>query len=210
MATTTTTTASVSKMEILAVIEAERRDILELYQSLAPSELQQVTLCTLWTVRDMLAHLITNDNPLPLWTWITSGFNGNTTNQKLIERLRSLTNEQLLGHWAHRLPLRGLATMMPDAYLADTWVHDQDIRWPLNRPREQDTARMRLVLAAILKLHKKRVAGLHLVANEIGWESGAPDQPLVTGDVEALAMGIANRPAARARLSGNGVEKLFT
>jgi uncharacterized protein (TIGR03083 family) len=205
MATTQVTPAT--KAEKLAALEAERRDILELYRSLSPSEWGQMTLCTLWTVRDMLAHLITNDTPL--WAVITSGFNGDKANQKLIDGLKHLSNEQLLEKWARMVVPKGLAASMPDAYLADDWVHNQDVRWPLKRPRQQDPACMRMVLNALAKYNKKRIARLHLVASDIGWEYGTPGQPEVAGSAESLAMGIANRPAARDRLSGSGVGRLF-
>src|SRR5579863_6255789 len=180
-----------SKAEILVALEAERHDLLELYRGLSPGEWEQMTLCTLWNVRDMLAHLITNDNPL--WALALSGFNADKANQRLIAGLKHLSNEQLLEKWASIVVPKGLPVSTPDAYLADDWVHNQDVRWPLNRPRQQDPARMRFVLGALLKFNRKRVAGLYLVANDIGWKSGTPGQPEVIGSAEALAMGIANR-----------------
>jgi hypothetical protein len=68
---------------------------------------------------------------------------------------------------------------------------------------------MRMVLDALARYNKKRIAGLHLVANDIGWEHGIPGQPEVVGTAEALAMGLANRPAAEASLEGEGVERLL-
>jgi uncharacterized protein (TIGR03083 family) len=114
----TTHAAPVTKAEKLTALEAERREILELYRSLLPSDWEQMTLCTLWTVRDILAHLITND-ALPLWAFITSGFNPDKANQKLIEGLKHLSNEQLLEKWASMVVPKGLPASMPDAYLAD-------------------------------------------------------------------------------------------
>ena len=205
MAITNTTPAT--KAEILVALEAERRDILELYRSLSPAEWEQMTLCTLWNVRNMLAHLITNDNPL--WALVTSGFNSDKANQKLIDGLKRLSNEELLARWASMVVPKGLAAATPDAYLADDWVHNQDVRWPLNHPRKQDPARLRLVLDAVAKQNKKRIAGLRLETLDIGWEYGAKGQPEVVGSAEAVAMSIANRPAAQAHLSGSGVAQLF-
>jgi len=90
-----------------------------------------------------------------------------------------------------------LAASTPDAYLADNWVHNQDVCWPLHRPRKQDPARMRLVLDTGAKPSKKRIAGLRLEALDIGWEYGVKGQPEVVGSAEALVMGMANRPAAQ-------------
>jgi uncharacterized protein (TIGR03083 family) len=196
-----------TKQEKLAALEAERRDILELYRNLAPEEWQKMTLCTLWTVRDMLAHLISNDNPF--WAVIISGFNADKANQRLIEGMRHLTNEQLIEKWASVIKPKGAVAAAPDAYLADDWVHNQDVRWPLNRPRQQNPTTLKMVLNALLKYNRKRVAGLHLVATDLDWEAGTTGQPEIRGTAEALAMGIANRPVARQKLNGDGVGQLF-
>jgi len=145
----------------------------------------------------MLAHLITND-ALPWWAFITGGFNTDKANQKLIDGLKHLSNEQLLERWARVVVPKWLPAWSPDAYLMDDWVH------------QQDPARLRLVLTILPRSYKRHMAGLHLVAGDLGWEYGSPGQPEVVGSAEALAMGIANRPAARDRLRGRGVEKLLT
>ena len=159
-------------------------------------------------MRDILAHLITND-ALPLWAFITGGFNADRANQKLIDGLKHLSNEQLLERWARMVVPKRLPAWSPDAYLMDDWVHQQDVRWPLGLPRQQDPARLRLVLTILPRYYKRRIAGLHLVADDLGWEYGTAGQPEVVGSAEALAMGIANRPAARTQLSGSGVGRLF-
>lgn len=194
----------------LAALELERREILELYRRLSTAEWERMTLCTLWTVRDLLAHLITNEYLLKgLPALVTSGFNADKSNQKLIARLSHLSNEQLLEQWASMVVPKGLPAWLPDAYLADDWVHHQDVRWPLGRSRQQDPDRLRLVLAALVKSNRQRLSGLYLVADDLDWEYGLPDHSQVTGSAEALAMGIANRPAAQAKLSGNGIKQLF-
>lgn len=208
---TTIRTVAATKAEKLAALELERREILELYRSLSRAEWERMTLCTLWTVRDLLAHLITNEYLLKgVRTSVISGFNADRANQRLIAGLKRRSSEQLLDQWARRVVPKGLPAWMPDAYLADDWVHHQDVRWPLGRPRQQDSARLRLVLSALARSNKKRLMGLRLVADDLGWEYGLPTHPQVTGSAEALAMGIANRPAARSRLEGSGIDQLFS
>jgi uncharacterized protein (TIGR03083 family) len=204
----TNAVVAATKAEKLASLEAERREILELYRSLSPAEWAHTTLCTLWTARDLLAHLITNETP-PLWAFITGGFSLDRANQKRIDGLKYLSNEQLLERWASMVVPKGMPALSPETYLADEWVHHQDVRWALDRSRQQDQARLRLVLSTLPRLYKKRIAGLHLIASDLGWEYGEPGQPGVRGSAEALAMGIANRPAARELLTGSGLERLF-
>jgi uncharacterized protein (TIGR03083 family) len=203
-----TAVVATTKGEKLAALEAERREILDLYRHLEPSDWEHITLCTLWSARDLLAHLITNETP-PLWAFITSGFNLDQANQKLIDGLKHLSNEQLVERWASMVVPKGMPTWSPETYLADDWVHHQDVRWALSYPRQQDQARLRLVLSALHRLYKKRIAGLHLIANDLGWEYGETGQPEVRGSAEALAMGIADRPAAREQLTGSGLERLL-
>jgi hypothetical protein len=82
-----------------------------------------------------LTRLQREQNDNPLWAVITSGFNADKANQELIDGLKHLSNEQLLEKWASTVKPRGLVSfLLPDAYLADDWVHNQDVRWPLNRP----------------------------------------------------------------------------
>lgn len=196
-----------AKQEKLAALQAERHNILELYQGLAPEDWQKMTLCTLWTVRDMLAHLISNDSPF--LALLRSGFNADKANQKLIERMKHLSNEQLVEKWATMLTPTGVVASGVDAYLVDDWVHNQDIRWPLHLPRQQDQHTLLMVLTALLKSQKKRVAGLHLVATDLAWQVGTDAQPEVRGPAEALAMALAQRPAAKEQLSGAGRKYLF-
>ncbi len=199
-----------TKAEKLAALKLERSEILELYRCLSPAEWERMTLCTLWTVRDLLAHLITNEYLLKgLPALVTGGFNADRANQKLIAGLNHLSNEKLLAQWASMIVPKGLPAWMPDAYLADDWVHHQDVRWPLGRSRQQDPARLRLVLSALAKANQKRLSDLYLVADDLDWKYGVPAHPRITGGAEALAMGIANRPAARAWLNGGGIEQLF-
>ena len=198
--------APATKRALRAALAAERREILELYQNLAPAEWDQMTLCTLWTARDLLAHLITNDTPFP--ALLLSGFNADRANQRQIAQLQAWSHAQLLDAWAHHVIPRGAPAAAPGAYLADDWVHHQDVRWPHNRPRQHDPARLRLVLDEVARLNQRRSAGLHLVARDLGWERGTPSMPEVLGDAEALAMGIANRPTARACLTGSGLDQL--
>lgn len=203
--------APATRETLRAALEAERREILAFFRSLAPDDWRQPSLCALWTVRDVLAHLVTNDSSAALFlAMLRTGLKGDLANLWLVARLRERTHEELLATWERMVIPRGAPASAPGPYLADDWVHHQDIRWPLNRPRPQDPVRLRLVLDELLKLNRKRVSGLRLVAADLGWAAGDPSDPLVEGAAEDLAMGIANRPAALARLRGSGAEQIIS
>ncbi|HEU5438806.1 MAG TPA: maleylpyruvate isomerase family mycothiol-dependent enzyme [Ktedonobacterales bacterium] len=203
--------APVTKDMLRAALEAERREILAFYRSLAPDDWRQPSLCALWTVREVLAHLVTNDSTAALFlAMLRTGLKGDVANLWLVARLRERTYDELLAAWEQMVVPRGTPAAAPGPYLADDWVHHQDIRWPLNRPRLHDPVRLRLVLDELLKLNRKRVSGLRLVAADLGWAAGDPSDPLVEGTAEALAMGIANRSAALARLRGPGADQIIS
>jgi hypothetical protein len=92
--------------------------------------------------------------------------------------------------------------------LIDSFVHQQDIRRPLDLSRSIPPAR--LVRLAEIMVHDrvgaggaKRARGLRLRATDVDWASGTG--PEVRGPAEALIMTLAGRSAALQDLDGEGV-----
>jgi uncharacterized protein (TIGR03083 family) len=113
----------------------------------------------------------------------------------------------------HRHNIRkGIARVIkPDEGLVDHLIHHQDVRRPLARPRVMPEDRLVAALRVIPGLAgfvgaKKRVAGLRLVATDIGWSHG--DGPEVTGAGEAILLAASGRPVACAELEGEGLDRL--
>jgi uncharacterized protein (TIGR03083 family) len=112
-------------------------------------------------------------------------------------------------------PRKGISSLIPaKAGFLDHLVHNQDIRRPTGRQRVIPSERM---LRALEISHtvsgpgfspKKNVAGLRLVASDVGWSTG--DGPRVEGPGEAVVLAAAGRTVALTELAGDGVEILRT
>jgi uncharacterized protein (TIGR03083 family) len=128
-------------------------------------------------------------------------------NQMGVDELASLTTEQLLRRLRAHLRPQGLATILGGRLaLLDVTIHHQDIRRPLNMPRQIPAERLRWVLGASLcspELPAWRLArGLRLTPTDLVWSHGSG--PEVTGPAEAVLMAITGRRSAIGELAGPG------
>ena len=91
-------------------------------------------------------------------------------------------------------------------------IHTQDIRRPLGLDGGFDPDHLRATLdfltehkMATMLVDRKPLDGVKLTATDLDWSWGEGAE--ITGTGEALMMGMADRPAALADLSGPGVER---
>src|SRR5262249_15155355 len=140
------------------------------------------SLCDKWRVRDVVAHVVEGSGKLSFVKTITgfvkAGFNlnkmigdagvaaGKEPTDELLRQLREVANNEVTP------PLT-----KPIDMLSDAMIHTQDIRRPLNKPRQVPEDRLRLVLDSMKTQQpfvgaKKRVAGLQLIATDIEWTWG--------------------------------------
>jgi uncharacterized protein (TIGR03083 family) len=128
--------ATLARMEYWAEIERERRDLVDQVESLTEEQRRTPRLCGTWTVRDVLAHLLS-----PLTPSVTRRFalamvkargNFDRANQLLAASQARLSPPELLAglrqHAASRFHPPGLNSQAP---LTDVLVHGLDIRIPL-------------------------------------------------------------------------------
>ncbi len=176
---------------------------------------QQATqsLCSEWTVHDVLAHLVVPLEvgiPRFLLTMLVSRGNFDRANVRL-------TRDQA------RRPVAELADVLrrkadsrftppgygPEAPLTDLLVHGLDIRRPLGLRRDipQDRLRTALSFAATSPVAgaavKRALTGLRFEADDGDWSSGSG--PAVRGPGEALLLALTGRTAALDSLSGDGL-----
>jgi uncharacterized protein (TIGR03083 family) len=79
--------------------DAERAELLRVLEPLEPDRWAAMSLCTEWTVRDVVAHLVSYDctNALAfVLLFITTGFSVNRTNGVLVRRWRRRPNDRLI------------------------------------------------------------------------------------------------------------------
>lgn len=205
----------------MAMMWDEVADIGTLLEELSDEDFDTPSLCEGWAVRDVLGHVSmghTVSTSSMLLLLAKHGFN-----MPKASRIESATQfagksgDDIRRFWSDVMvaqhPRKGFAKVVPArAGFMDLIVHNQDIRRPTGRNRVIPSERM---VRALELSHteggpgfnpKKNVAGLRLVASDIGWSAG--DGPSIEGPGEAVVMAAAGRPAALADLEGDGVEVL--
>lgn len=201
-------------MSVMAQARAERADLLDLLEGLAPDEWRVPSLCAGWTVHDVVAHVLSYDELGP--QGLASRF---VRGRFLVDRVNAVglaeyavrTPAELVELLRAHLTPRGLPAGMGGAIaLTDGLIHQQDIRRPLGRPRSIPADRLlpalRTTLFGPVLRGVLRVRDVRLVATDLDWTFGRG--PEVRGTAEALLMAVAGRAAVADELSGPGAARL--
>lgn len=201
-------------MDVKRLAEGERRDLADFLETLDPDQWQAPSLCTEWTVHEVVAHLISYEElgRLGLIARFVKGRLGvDGVNAVGVREYAARTPAELVALVrAHAVP-RGLTAGFGGAIaLTDGLIHHQDIRRPLGAQREVPPDRLVAALQMALRSPtlpgRRNARGLRLVATDVDWSFGSG--PEVTGPGEALLMAVAGRPAALPDIDGAGVDTL--
>ncbi|WP_414938967.1 maleylpyruvate isomerase family mycothiol-dependent enzyme [Amycolatopsis sp. cmx-11-51] len=196
--------------EVARLAGQERADFAAFLRTLPPVCWDAPTLCSKWTVREVVTHVVDYDalgyRDL-LRQAVRGGLRLDRMNALAVERKPERTPEELISRIEEHLEPRGLtAAFGGRVALLDGLIHQQDIRRPLSLPREVPPDRLRhaLAFARFAPPIKAgwRARGLRLVATDLDWSAGSG--PEVHGPGEALLMAIAGRDAALGEVSGPG------
>lgn len=197
---------------LMSMARDERADLAEFLATLTPQQWDAPSLCTRWTVKDVVAHMISYEElgALGLLKRFAKGWVVRA-NQVGVDEFADLSPQQLLDFLRAHLEPRGLTAGFGGMIaLVDGTIHHQDIRRALGRPRTVPTDRLERVLGLVPGNPRlgagRRIRGLHLRATDIDWAHGRG--PEVTGPGEALLMAMSGRPAALAELDGPGLDTL--
>ena len=197
--------------DLWTVVHAERRALAADLADLTPEQWQTPSLCTGWTVHDVLAHMVATARETPAGFFvgmIGSGFRISRFTEKRI------AVEGAGGPAATLAAFRGVetATSAPPgpklSWLGEVLVHSEDIRRPLGIAHEYPVDSVTDVTdfyagSNVLIGGKRRVEGLTLQATDTDWSRGSG--PVVSGPARALMLATTGRPAALDELSGPGV-----
>ncbi|OMH32985.1 maleylpyruvate isomerase family mycothiol-dependent enzyme [Tersicoccus sp. Bi-70] len=202
--------------DLIALAHDERTDLLALLRTLTPEQWQAPTLCAGWTVRDVVAHVISFDglSPVGLLGTIARGrLSFPRMNDVALHRYAGHQPAQLIDLLARRLTPRGITATFGGAVgLTDALIHHQDIRRPLGLPRDVPAERtvpaLDFALTAPTLPSRRHVEDLRLIATDANWAHGSTTAPRIDGPAEALLLAVAGRPAALSDLTGPGVAVL--
>jgi uncharacterized protein (TIGR03083 family) len=197
---------------LMDMARAERADFADFLATLTPQDWAKPSLCTRWTVKDVVAHVISYEElgAAGLLKRFAKGWVVRA-NQVGVDEFATLSPQQLLDFLRDHLTPTGLTAGFGGMIaLVDGTIHHQDIRRTLGRPRTVPEDRLRRVLGLVPGNPRlgagRRIRGLRLRATDIDWAHGRG--PEVTGPGEALLMAMAGRPAALADLGGPGLPTL--
>ncbi|PVZ14766.1 maleylpyruvate isomerase family mycothiol-dependent enzyme [Actinomycetospora cinnamomea] len=205
-----------TRPDTLRLAQDERADLADFLAGLAPEHWDSPTLCDRWSVRDVVAHVISYDDLGPaafVGRFARGRFRPDRVNQVGVDSYASLAPHELLTELKTRLRPAGLTARFGGRIgLVDGLIHHQDIRRALGAPREVPAERLSAALSFARVAPPirawSRARGLRLVATDIGWTSGSG--PVVEGPAEPLLMAMAGRADAVDELSGPGQSLLAT
>jgi uncharacterized protein (TIGR03083 family) len=174
------------------------------------------SLCTGWTVHQVLAHQVATAKMSPVnfvVKFVASGFNfakfSNT----------AIAVETTGGPAATLAAFRQVQTSTKappgprDTWLGETLVHSEDIRRPLGIAHSYPLAWVTRATEFYAKSNaliggKKRTEGLTLKATDTDWSYGSG--PVVEGPATSLLLAAAGRMGALDELAGPGLQTLRT
>ena len=196
------------------LVRAERTDLADYLETLAPEQWEVESLCRGWRVHDVVAHLVSYDGVglAALAKRFARGrFQLDRINRLAMEELGRRGPEELIG----LLRQHATPTGLPAAFggriaLVDGLVHHQDIRRALDMPRAVPAERLRAALPFALvapPIHALwHIRGVRVVATDVDWSGGAGPEARGTGEAVLMVMGV-RRVVAR-ELTGPGAERL--
>lgn len=201
-------------MDIWPVVHGERKALAADLKPLDAQRWSTPSLCSDWTVRDVLAHMTATASMTPASFFgklASSGFSFGKVQAKGIASTLGGSPAQTLASFEAASDSTGRPPGPPDTILGETLVHSEDIRRPLGLARQYpmealvETAdffkRSNLLIGT-----KRRIAGLTLRATDTDWSSGTG--PEVRGTMLDLLMAMTGRKAAAATLTGDGADTL--
>jgi uncharacterized protein (TIGR03083 family) len=194
--------------DLMTLAYEERCDLAAFLASLTPKEWQAKSLCENWTVKDVVAHVVSYEelSSFAVARRFAQGLFVRA-NEIGVREFASLSPDELLNFLRAHLRPKGLTAAFGGMIgLIDGTVHHQDIRRALGYPRAVPIERLERILPLVPGNPRlgarRRIKGLRLAASDVTWQHG--DGPDVTGAGEALLMAMTGRSAALDELSGAG------
>jgi uncharacterized protein (TIGR03083 family) len=206
---------AMDKDAVWAVIDRERADLADYVATLSAEQWATPSLCTGWTVREVVAHLtLTDIGPARVFVEFAryGGSLSRTARQTARRRARELAIDELVERLralvgSRRHPI-GTSYLDP---LADVLVHGQDIAVPLGHPRPMPpeaavAAAQRVASMGYWHWARRRLRSLRLEATDADWAFGSG--AVVRGPIAVLLLVLTGRRARLDELSGEGTRHL--
>jgi len=204
----------VEKIDIWPTVHEERKALVTELANIADDQWSKTSLCSEWTVRDVLAHMTATAKITPATFFpklISSGFSFARLQAKDNARERGDSPAETLANFEAVVTSVKHPPGPADTMLGETLIHSEDIRGALGIQHSYPvgaTIRVadfyggsNLIIGA-----KKRIAGLTLRATDTDWSHGTG--PEVAGSIMGIVMAMTGRKSALDNLTGAGVAAL--
>ena len=203
-----------AKTDRWPVIHTERKALASDLTGISPDRWEQESLCTGWTIRDVVAHMTATAKITPASFFpklVGSGFRLSRLQSKDIAREKGSSASDTLGAFASVLTSEKHPPGPPETMLGETIVHSEDVRRALGIPHDYPTEALVAVAdfykgSNLILGTKTRIAGLSLHATDTTWSHGTG--PEVAGPMLSLVMAMTGRKRAIDDLSGEGAATL--
>ena len=202
------------KAALRAQIVLERRALADDLADIPAEIWDAPSLCTGWTVRDVVAHMTATARMTPAAffpKFAGVGFNFEKLQARGIRDNLGPSPAETLRHFQNVTSNTSGPPGPPQTLAGEVVVHSEDIRRPLGIKHEYPIDLV-VELADFFKKSnliigsRNRIAGLSLRATDSDWKHGGG--PEMEGPTVSLLLAMTGRKAALDELSGPGVEVL--
>ena len=203
-------------VETFAEIADERRGLADLLAGLTPEQRAVPSLCSEWSVREVVGHLVVPlqvSIPKVMLTLLVCGGNFDRANTHLARGQAQRPYADLVDTLRRRADSRFVPPGAgPEAPLTDLLVHGLDICWPLGLTHPVPAERRKKSLTFLATTSPRSFVapgsldGLRLHATDVDWSYGSG--PRVSGEADALLLAMTGRSAALDHLAGEGAPTL--
>lgn len=193
-----------------AMVHAERAALAEDLAGLSAAQWDTGSLCSEYTVREVVAHLAAAASLTPV-RWMAGviryRFDFDAQNTYQLTKQLGADHAETLERFRRVVTSTTKPPVPIAAVLGEVIAHGEDIRRPLQIQRDYPIATLTHVAEYFQRTNmtvpsKKRVQGLRLSATDGPFTGGPDDGAPVSGSTLALIMAMAGRAAYAAELSG--------
>jgi len=207
-------TSTIDATTTWKLIHHQRAALADTLETLSPAQWARPSLCGGWSVQVAAAHVMAGaeqTGPSFFKDMTAHGFRFNVMIDRVAQRFATLPTEEIIA----RLRARTTTTNHPPApimtMLGEVVVHSADICRPLRVATDVAPEAATACLAMFTNVSfpvgtKKRVAGLHLQATDVGWSHGSG--PVVAGPSQGLLLAMTGRARGLDDLEGDGLQEL--
>jgi uncharacterized protein (TIGR03083 family) len=202
-------------MDTWQMIRAERASLVDALAQLPDGDWDKPSLCTGWSVRDVVAHMTATANMTPpkfFGKMAASGFDfQRMTRREIAAFTEDRGDEEMVEALRARIDARTAPPGPAPSWLGETIVHGEDVFRALGGYRDHPVEHVLAVAdfyrgSNLLIGTKRRVDGVTLRTTDADWRHGSG--PEVSGPAIALVMAMTGRKAALDDLTGDGVAVL--